>query len=187
MNVRKDTEFRHWYTRSSGLCAGQDADRSMAVADTRCRSLVDRVRCTHALCGVLFLRPGPRRAGRRTYALKPPSRAVARDLASWADPRTRSERMNDTSPAEIDDVLTGRTLIDGVDEEILRLVERRRVLSRRVQELRRRDGALGVQHARENEIIARYATALGRPGAELALLLLGVCKRTGDIPRQVPA
>jgi chorismate mutase len=94
---------------------------------------------------------------------------------------------SDTLPAEIDDVLTGRAVIDGVDEEILRLVERRRVLSRRVQELRRRDGALGVQHARENEIIARYATALGRPGAELALLLLGVCKREGDIPRQVPA
>ena len=80
------------------------------------------------------------------------------------------------APVTVDDVPTGRAVIDDLDAQILQLVEQRRQVSRRIQQLRREAGSPGIQYARENEVIGRYTTGLGQPGARLALLLLELCR-----------
>ena len=51
-----------------------------------------------------------------------------------------------------------------------------------MQQLRRVAGGPRIEHARENEIVARYGDALGRPGVTLALAVLELCRgqRTGS-------
>ena len=89
--------------------------------------------------------------------------------------------MNRLAAEDIPDVAAGRAVIDDLDTQILQLVAQRRDASRRVQHLRRVAGTPGIQYARENEIIARYAAGLGSPGTRLALLVLELCR--GDQAR----
>lgn len=77
-------------------------------------------------------------------------------------------------------VAEGRAQIDALDAELADLVRRRMEVSRAVQRLRQEAGVPGVQHARENEVLARYRQALGDPGGRLGLLVLKLCR--GDVP-----
>jgi chorismate mutase len=80
-------------------------------------------------------------------------------------------------PAEpIADVATGRAQLDAIDEQIRDLVRARQQVSRQVQQLRRAAGGPRIEHSRENEILARYSAALGRPGVSLALAVLELCR-----------
>jgi chorismate mutase len=76
------------------------------------------------------------------------------------------------------DVADGRARLDVVDEQIRELVRARRQISSQVQQLRRAAGGPRIEHARENEILARYGDALGRPGVTLALAVLELCRGT---------
>ena len=83
---------------------------------------------------------------------------------------------NTLEAEDIDDITAGRAVIDDLDAQIVRLVEQRQQVSRRVQQLRRSAGTTGIQYARENQVIARYTSELGQPGTRLALLLLELCR-----------
>ena len=82
----------------------------------------------------------------------------------------------------VHDVADGRARLDVIDEQIRELVQARREISSQVQQLRRVAGGPRIEHARENEIVARYGDALGRPGVTLALAVLELCRgqRTGS-------
>jgi chorismate mutase len=69
-------------------------------------------------------------------------------------------------------VVTGRARIDEIDAQIVRLVQERTAVSEQVQQARQADGGPRVAHARENEVVGRWRTALGRPGGAIALALL---------------
>ncbi|MGH3312577.1 MAG: chorismate mutase [Streptomyces sp.] len=66
-----------------------------------------------------------------------------------------------------------RARIDELDAEIIALVQERRAVSVRVQQARA-EGHGGL--AREMEVLGRYRDALGRPGTQLAMTLLGLCR-----------
>jgi len=83
---------------------------------------------------------------------------------------------------DITDVAAGRAQLDAIDEQIRRLVLTRREVSQQVQQLRRAAGGPRIEHSRENEILARYSAALGKPGVSLALAVLELCR--GQIPHQ---
>jgi len=83
---------------------------------------------------------------------------------------------------DITDVATGREQLDAIDEQIRQLVLSRRQVSQQVQQLRRAAGGPRIEHSRENEILARYSAALGRPGVSLALAVLELCR--GQVPGQ---
>ena len=83
---------------------------------------------------------------------------------------------------DITDVASGREQLDAIDEQIRALVLQRRQVSQQVQQLRRAAGGPRIEHSRENEILARYSTALGKPGVSLALAVLELCR--GQIPGQ---
>ena len=76
--------------------------------------------------------------------------------------------MSTTSP-EVD---AGRSRIDALDAEIMRLVAERTDLSEQVQRARLRTGGPRIVHARENDVVLRWRDQLGRPGAAIALALL---------------
>jgi chorismate mutase len=65
-----------------------------------------------------------------------------------------------------------REEIDALDEEILRLIERRTTVSRQVGLARRAAGGPRVVYRRELEIFARYRDKLGKDGSALAAILL---------------
>lgn len=81
---------------------------------------------------------------------------------------------------DVVDVATGRAQLDAIDEQIRALVLTRRQVSQQVQQLRRAAGGPRIEHSRENEILARYSAALGRPGVSLALAVLELCR--GQVP-----
>ncbi|HWH28221.1 MAG TPA: chorismate mutase [Mycobacteriales bacterium] len=70
------------------------------------------------------------------------------------------------------DVTALRARIDVLDAELLRLVHERSAVSARIGRARRAAGGPRIVHARENEVVGRWRTALGRPGAAIALALL---------------
>jgi chorismate mutase len=70
------------------------------------------------------------------------------------------------------DVTTGRTRIDEIDAEIVRLVHERTRVSEQIQAARQSAGGPRVVHARENEVVGRWRAQLGRPGSAIAMALL---------------
>jgi chorismate mutase len=89
--------------------------------------------------------------------------------------------MSKTTPASSDeivvsDIASGRAALDDIDAGIRDLLHRRIAVSKQVQALRREDGKPGIQHCRENEVIAGYVDLLGDPGADIALAVLQLCR-----------
>jgi chorismate mutase len=76
----------------------------------------------------------------------------------------------------VTDVASGRARLDAIDEQIRALLLARRGVSHQVQQLRRAAGGPRIEHSRENEILARYSTALGRPGVSIAMAVLELCR-----------
>lgn len=79
-----------------------------------------------------------------------------------------------TAPHE--EIAGARARIDSLDERIIALVQERRAVSARIQQARIDAGGRRVHLAREMEILDRYRTELGRPGTQLAMTLLGLCR-----------
>lgn len=93
--------------------------------------------------------------------------------------RPGDARPGEASPREgraVTEITAGRAALDALDEEIRRLLAERVAVSRQVQALRRGAGEPGIQHARENQVIAGYVDALGGPGADIALAVLQLCR-----------
>ena len=65
-----------------------------------------------------------------------------------------------------------RAEIDRLDAELLALVDQRRQVSARIQQLRMAEGGPRVVHAREADVIARWKAALGPAGTRIAQALL---------------
>jgi chorismate mutase len=84
--------------------------------------------------------------------------------------------MTDTLTADITSVDDGRVRIDALDDQIMGLIEERRRVSSRIQQLRIDAGGSRVEHSRENAILRRYSGALGDGGVELALAVLDLCR-----------
>ena len=84
--------------------------------------------------------------------------------------------MSNTLTADLTTVDDGRARLDELDAQLIELVEQRRHLSRRVQQLRIDAGGSRVEHSRENAILRRYSEALGDGGVEIALAVLDLCR-----------
>jgi chorismate mutase len=69
-----------------------------------------------------------------------------------------------------------RARIDDLDRRIIGLINERVGLSRDVQRTRIAAGGRRVQLTREMEVIARYREALDKPGTDVAMALLELCR-----------
>ena len=83
-----------------------------------------------------------------------------------------------SSPAPAADtvIAEARTRIDELDRRILGLVQERMAVSAEVQAARLAAGGTRLALSRELEILARYRSALGPQGTEVAMQLLELCR-----------
>jgi chorismate mutase len=65
-----------------------------------------------------------------------------------------------------------RGLIDSCDAEIIELVQRRLAISREIGQLRAAAGGTRLSLAREQQVLAKFQSALGPDGAALGMMLL---------------
>jgi chorismate mutase len=65
-----------------------------------------------------------------------------------------------------------RTEIDACDAEIIELVRRRLAISQQIGTLRAASGGTRLSLSREQQVLARFQTALGPDGAALGMMLL---------------
>jgi chorismate mutase len=77
------------------------------------------------------------------------------------------------APLEIE---TARQVIDDIDREVIALMSRRRTVSDRIQRARLDAGGQRVDPSREDRVVGRYGDALGPTGADLAVVLLRLCR-----------
>lgn len=82
------------------------------------------------------------------------------------------------TPAELTPTETGnrigdlRTQIDACDDAIIELLNRRLAISREIGALRAAAGGPRLSLSREQQILAKFRSALGPDGAALGMLLL---------------
>lgn len=69
-----------------------------------------------------------------------------------------------------------RREIDELDDRVIALIRERIAVSHRVQGARIASGGRRVNLAREMDILRRYRDELGRPGTQLAMTLLELCR-----------
>ena len=74
------------------------------------------------------------------------------------------------------EIIRLREQIDEVDNELVRIVQRRIALSQQTQAVRRAHGGRRREHSRELKIVNTYVEGLGRGGSQLALTLLELCR-----------
>lgn len=79
-----------------------------------------------------------------------------------------------TTPDQV--IAEHRDRIDDLDRRIIKLIGERVALSQEVQRTRIAAGGRRVQLTREMEVIARYREALDKPGTEVAMALLELCR-----------
>ncbi|QMU79270.1 chorismate mutase [Streptacidiphilus sp. PB12-B1b] len=79
-----------------------------------------------------------------------------------------------TDPAAV--IAGARSRIDDLDRRILDLVQQRMAVSAEVQAARIGSGGTRLALSRELEILARYRSALGPQGTEVAMQLLQLCR-----------
>ncbi len=73
-------------------------------------------------------------------------------------------------------IADARQEIDELDDRIIALVRERMGVSERIQRTRIAAGGRRVSLAREMDILRRYREELGRPGTQLAMTLLELCR-----------
>lgn len=69
-----------------------------------------------------------------------------------------------------------RTQIDAVDDTIVRLLQERQMLSRRIQAARVAAGGVRVELSRERAVLDTYGRGLGAEGTSLATAVLRTCR-----------
>jgi chorismate mutase len=86
------------------------------------------------------------------------------------EPRTTETRTTETVIAE------ARVRIDALDARLIGLIRERMAASAEVQAARLASGGPRVSLTRENQIVERWNAELGRPGTEVAMALLELCR-----------
>jgi chorismate mutase len=66
--------------------------------------------------------------------------------------------------------------IDALDDRIIGLIQERMAVSAVIQEARISSGGRRVHLSREMEVLAHWSDALGKPGTNLAMTLLELCR-----------
>ena len=74
-------------------------------------------------------------------------------------------------------VQAGRERIDQLDAELVRLITERAAVSAEVQAARRAAGGPRIVQSRENEVVGRWHSALGRPGRRTSSVLVSHRRR----------
>lgn len=82
----------------------------------------------------------------------------------------------DAQPDPQELIAGARERIDALDARILALVQERMDVSAGIQRARIGSGGRRVHLAREMEVLEHYRGRLGRPGTQLAMTLLGLCR-----------
>ncbi|MDJ1135949.1 chorismate mutase [Streptomyces iconiensis] len=92
-------------------------------------------------------------------------------------PGTGNDENGAAAPQDAEALIAGeRVRIDQLDARIIWLVRERLELSENIQRIRIESGGRRVHLSREMEILDHYSTELGRPGRDLAMTLLGLCR-----------
>jgi chorismate mutase len=65
-----------------------------------------------------------------------------------------------------------RAEIDACDAQIIELVQRRLAISQQIGSLRKASGGTRLSLSREQQVLARFQSALGPDGASLGMMLL---------------
>jgi chorismate mutase len=86
-----------------------------------------------------------------------------------------SSTSNDTDTDTVD-IDEARREIDALDGRIVALIRERMAVSESIQRTRLAGGGRRVNLAREMEILRHYREELGRPGTQLAMTLLELCR-----------
>jgi chorismate mutase len=81
-----------------------------------------------------------------------------------------------TIPDAPDAIPMLRDQIDALDEAIVRLINERARLSRRIQTARIASGGVRLELGREREVHSRYRAGLGENGTTLAEAILRTCR-----------
>jgi chorismate mutase len=81
-----------------------------------------------------------------------------------------------TAPDSADAIPVLRNQMDALDEAIIRLINERIRLSRRIQSARLASGGVRIELGREREIHNRYREGLGESGTVLADSILRTCR-----------
>jgi chorismate mutase len=74
------------------------------------------------------------------------------------------------------------SILEDLDEQIIAMVLRRTELARRYQSERRMEGLPTRDLARENAMLRRYVSRLGRYGAEVAGPVLSLSQLSAQVP-----
>ncbi|WP_329456101.1 chorismate mutase [Streptomyces sp. NBC_01497] len=97
-------------------------------------------------------------------------------MAITSNARTKANAAGSDTGARTPEATTAiegaRERIDALDDRIIGLIQERMAVSSVIQKARIESGGRRVNIGRENEILANYSRALGKPGAALALTLL---------------
>ncbi|MFJ6214419.1 chorismate mutase [Streptomyces sp. NPDC092296] len=88
----------------------------------------------------------------------------------------QTETQTDTAAEAAAVIASARARIDDLDGRIIALVKQRAAASAEVQAARRSVGGPRLALSRELQILERFRTELGRPGTEVAKLLLELCR-----------
>ncbi|WP_269462604.1 chorismate mutase [Glycomyces terrestris] len=89
-------------------------------------------------------------------------------------PRSESARKETLMKTEVttDELEALRTEINALDDELIRLWQRRAAVSKRIGEIRMANGGTRLVLDRERAILEKYRTALGEDGVQIAMLVL---------------
>jgi chorismate mutase len=110
-------------------------------------------------------------------ATSPTDTTSTADATSTADITRTTDADGSTAEGAAEGDATGaRSRIDELDARIIALVQERRSVSAHIQQARIEAGGRRVHLAREMEILDRYRGELGRPGTQLAMTLLALCR-----------
>ena len=106
----------------------------------------------------------------RQVAAGLPPVAADRQVAAGSPPVAADRQVAAGSPP-VADVTELRQEIDRLDDDILRLIQRRTEVSQRIGAIRRAEGGPRIVLSREQAVLARFRD-LGPEGRELGMLLL---------------
>ncbi|WJV46725.1 chorismate mutase [Streptomyces flavofungini] len=91
-------------------------------------------------------------------------------------PTTAAEQTGARTPEAAELIGGARERIDALDDRIIGLVQERMAVSAVIQEARISSGGRRVNLSREMEVLSHYRDALGKPGTQLAMTLLELCR-----------
>ncbi|MFG2225262.1 chorismate mutase [Streptomyces sp. NPDC048644] len=90
-----------------------------------------------------------------------------------------------TAPDAAAEIRRHRDAIDDLDGRIIALLAERRRTSSEIQRIRKGSGGPGLDHSREEIVLARYGDVLADEGRQVASAVLSLCR--GKLPQTGPS